>query len=198
MDKSDFCQQLIDDIKDDVLLDSDIMALESLLLFLLENDVERSFNNWKYLILKYDIKSLNNDLDFQRLVKNFPEKLMEKVGIESFFNYMEKLPHLKSQIVYKSIFNIYSSECFIYRSLDCYIKKNCKSLEKDLINTILDKSSVFSKLFFDKAELIKRVIVLHIENSSVPIDYLKELIDIVDNKKEQAVLKALLIDYFTF
>ena len=55
MDKSDFCQQLIDDIKDDVLLDSDIMALESLLLVLLENDVERSFNNWKYLILKYDI-----------------------------------------------------------------------------------------------------------------------------------------------
>lgn len=198
MDKSDFCQQLIDDIKDDVLLDSDIMALESLLLFLLENDVERSFNNWKYLILKYDIKSLNNDLDFQRLVKNFPEKLMEKVGIEVFFNYMEKLPHLKSQIVYKSIFNIYSSECFIYRSLDYYIKKNYKTLEKDLIRTILDKSSIFSKLFFDKAELIKRVIVLHIENSSVPIDYLKELIDIVDNKKERAVLKALLIDYFTF
>ena len=53
-------------------------------------------------------------------------------------------------------------------------------------------------MFFDKAELIKRVIALHIENSSVPIDYLKELIDIVDNKKERAVLKALLIDYFTF
>ena len=198
MDKSDFCQQLIDDIKDDVVLDSDIVALESLLLVLLENDVEKSFNNWKYLILKYDIKSLDNDLDFKRLVKNFPEKLMEKVGVESFFNYMEEIPYIKAQIIYKSIFNICSPECFIYRSLDYYIKKNYKTLEKDLINTILDKSSVFSKLFFDKAELIKRVIALHIENSSVPIDYLKELIDIVDNKKERAVLKALLIDYFMF
>ncbi len=198
MDKSDFCQQLIDDIKDDVLLDSDIMALESLLLVLLQNDVERSFNNWKYLILKYDIKSLNNDLDFKGLIKNFPEKLMEKVGVESFFKYMEEIPYLKAQIIYKKVFNIYSPECFIYRSLDYYIKKNYKTLEKDLINAILDKSSVFSKLFFDKAELIKRVIALHIENSSVPIDYLKELIDIVDNKKERAVLKALLIDYFTF
>ena len=102
MDKSDFCQQLIDDIKDDVLLDSDIMALESLLLVLLQNDVERSFNNWKYLILKYDIKSLNNDLDFKGLIKNFPEKLMEKVGVESFFKYMEEIPYLKAQIIYKS------------------------------------------------------------------------------------------------
>ena len=51
-------------------------------------------------------------------------------------------------------------------------------------------------MFFDKTELIKRVVILHIENNSIPLDYLKELINSIDNKKERAVLKTLLIDYF--
>jgi len=196
MDKSALCQCLIDDIKDDIEFDSDIIALESLLLTLLDYDIRCSFNSWKYIVLKYDIKNLNKELDFIPIIKNYPERLMNKIGVESFFNYMRGIPDFKVKIIYESIFNVYNPECFIYQSLSYYIKRNSKAEERNLIKNILDRSSYFSKMFFDKTELIKRVVILHIENNSIPLDYLKELINTIDNKKERAVLKTLLIDYF--
>ena len=52
MNKSEFCQNLFDDIKDDIEFDSDVVALYSLLLTMLKFDIEESLENWKYLILK--------------------------------------------------------------------------------------------------------------------------------------------------
>lgn len=196
MDKCDYCQQLFDDIKDDIEFDSDIIALESLLSNLLLYNQEKSINNWKYIILKYDIRCMNDELDFKPIIKDFPEKLMKKIGVEKFFFYMQNIPSSKSMIIYEAIFNIYSSDCFIYQSLSYYIRMNSRNEERTLIKNILDRSNSFSKIFFDKTELIKRIIILHIENNNICIDYLKELINIVDSKKEQAVLKTLLIDYF--
>lgn len=195
MDKCDYCQQLFDDIKDNIEFDSDIIALESLLSALLKYNQEKSINNWKYIILKYDIRNMNCELDFGPLIKDYPEKMMQKIGIEKFFSYMKNIPSSKLKVVYEAIFNVYSLDCFIYQSLSYYIKMNLKSEERTLIKNVLDRSNSFSKIFFDKTELIKRIIILHIENNNICIDYLKELINIVDNKKDQAVLKTLLIDY---
>lgn len=195
MDKCDYCQQLIDDIKDDIEFDSDIVALESLLLVLLNYNQSKSFDNWKYIILKYDIINLKGELDFNPIIKNYPEKLLQKVGIEKFFDYMKDISLTKAKIIYEILFNVYNSNCIIYNFLSDYIRKNENNKEKKLIKSVLDKSDLFSKAFFDKTELIKRVIVLHLENNRVCIDYLEELINLVNSKKDQAVLKTLLINY---
>lgn len=198
MTKSDFCQHLIDDIKDEVDFDSDVEALAALLVILLEYNVKKSFDNWKYLVLKYDFDSLNKDIDFIPLKKDYPEKLIQKVGIESFFNYMKDIPTSKAIMIYNAIFNIYCSDCFIYQSLNYYIKMNDNNSEVVLIKNILDKSKLVSKMFFDKTEFIKRIILLHVKNERIPIDFLQDLINSIENKKDRAVLNALLIDYLVF
>ena len=198
MNKSDFCQLLIDDIKDEIEFDSDVVALKSLLLVLLNYNVKLSFENWKYLILNYDINSMKQDINFLPLIRDYPKMLIKKIGVENFFDFMQEIPFLKTNIIYVTIFNVFSSDCLIYQSLEYYMKNNDNDSELDFIKSILNKSSYFSTLFFNKTEMIKRIIILHIENKSVQLDFLKSLIDKIDSKKEQAVLKALLIDYFTF
>lgn len=198
MNKSDFCQLLIDDIKDDIEFDSDIIALKSLLLKMLEYDDKKSFDNWKYLILKYDISDLSIDVDFMPIVNDYPEKLIDKVGLETFWNYMKEIPIGKTYMVYDVIFNIFNPKCFIYKILENYVKMNDKKSELIFVKNILNKSKAFSKLFFSKTELIRKIIILHIDNKFIPLDFIQELIEIVDNRKEKAVLKALLIDYLDF
>jgi len=198
MNKSDFCQLLIDDIKDEIEFDSDVVALKSLLLILLKHNIKLSFENWKYLILKYDINSLKHDINFLPIIKDYPKMLIKKIGVENFFDFMQEIPFFKANIIYITLFNVFSSDCLIYQSLDYYIKNNDNDSELDFIKSILNKSSYFSTLFFNKTEMIKRIIILHIENKSIQLDFLKTLIDKIDSKKEQAVLKTLLIDYFTF
>ena len=198
MNKSDFCQLLIDDIKDEIEFDSDVVALKSLLLILLKHNIKLSFENWKYLILKYDINSLKHDINFLPIIKDYPKMLIKKIGVENFFDFMQERPFFKANIIYITLFNVFSSDCLIYQSLDYYIKNNDNDSELDFIKSILNKSSYFSTLFFNKTEMIKRIIILHIENKSIQLDFLKTLIDKIDSKKEQAVLKTLLIDYFTF
>ncbi|MCI9280789.1 MAG: hypothetical protein HFI49_00815 [Bacilli bacterium] len=198
MNKSDFCQLLIDDIKDEIEFDSDVVALKSLLLVLLNYNVKLSFENWKYLILNYDINSMKQDINFLPLIRDYPKMLIKKIGVENFFDFMQEIPFLKTNIIYVTIFNVFSSDCLIYQSLEYYMKNNDNDSELKFIKSILNKSSYFSTLFFNKTEMIKRIIILHIENKSVQLDFLKSLIDKIDSKKEQAVLKALLIDYFTF
>ena len=198
MNKSDFCQLLIDDIKDEIEFDSDVVALKSLLLILLKHNIKLSFENWKYLILKYDINSLKHDINFLPIIKDYPKMLIKKIGVENFFDFMQEIPFFKANIIYITLFNVFSSDCLIYQSLDYYIKNNDNDSELDFIKIILNKSSYISTLFFNKTEMIKRIIILHIENKSIQLDFLKTLIDKIDSKKEQAVLKTLLIDYFTF
>lgn len=198
MNKSDFCQLLIDDIKDEIEFDSDVVALKSLLLILLKHNIKLSFENWKYLILKYDINSLKHDINFLPIIKDYPKMLIKKIGVENFFDFMQEIPFFKANIIYITLFNVFSSDCLIYQSLEYYMKNNDNDSELDFIKSILNKSSYFSTLFFNKTEMIKRIIILHIENKSVQLDFLKSLIDKIDSKKEQAVLKTLLIDYFTF
>lgn len=196
MDKSDLYQLLINDIKNAIEYDSDVTALKSLLLKLLDLSIASSFSNWKYIILKYDLRSL--EADFSPITKDYPIELIKKIGINNFFTYMKKLPILKSQIIYEQLFNIYNKRSFIYQSLDYYIKNNNINSEKDFIQSILTNSSHLPKLIFDKNYFIRLIIISHIDSKNIPKEFLKELINEVHNKKEQAVLKTLLLDYLVF
>jgi len=159
MNKSDFCQLLIDDIKDEIEFDSDVVALKSLLLVLLNYNVKLSFENWKYLILNYDINSMKQDINFLPLIRDYPKMLIKKIGVENFFDFMQEIPFLKTNIIYVTIFNVFSSDCLIYQSLEYYMKNNDNDSELKFIKSILNKSSYFSTLFFNKTEMIKRIIL---------------------------------------
>lgn len=195
MSKVQYAKKLFDDIKDEVDCDSDIIALESLLLILLDNDVQESILNWKYLILKYDINKLMKDIDFLPIIKDYPNALLKKINVDLFFQYMNDFPLEKMQIIYNQIFNIYESDCFIYQSLNYYISKHNYVEEKKFIHAILNQSKNFFIGVFDQTEFIRRIILLHLKHHQINDDYIFELIKCVDNKKDQAVLKTLLIDY---
>lgn len=195
MNKSEFCQNLFDDIKDDIEFDSDVVALYSLLLTMLKFDIEESLENWKYLILKNDLNDKKNEIDFKPIIKDYPEKLFSEMGVQKFFDYMDNIPSNKAKIIYDNIMDVYNSDCFIYGSLRYYIEKNDDQEERNIIRNILDKSNDFSKIIFDKTELIRRIICIHIDSKKIPLDLIKDLINNVENKKERAVLKTLIIDY---
>lgn len=198
MDKGDYISQLFDDIKDEIEFDSDVSALESLLYLLLDENLNDSITKWKYLILKYDLDEMMRDVDFTPLIKIYPNALLKKVGIEAFFDYISDLPLKKAKIIYNHIFNIYEPDCFIYQSLNFLLEKNDYLEEKNLIRIFLDKSSDFFEGIFDKTEFIRRVILIHIDHHELSNSFLQDLIYSLDSKKDQAVLKTLLINYLTF
>lgn len=198
MGKSDYAEKLYDAIKDEVKCDSDILALESLLEIIIEEDIEKSFERWKYVILKYDFLELLDDVDFTPIMRNFPTIFLEKVGVTTFFSYMSNISIDKAQVIYSYIFDIYDRDSYLNLSLITYIESNNFLNEEKFIYSILDRSESFFVGFFDITEFIRNIIMKHIEYKSMPYSLIKKLVDMLDNKKDKAVLKTLLIDYFEF
>lgn len=195
MNKHDYIMDLYNDIKDRIELDSDVVALYTILCKLFQMDREESINCWKYLILKYDIKEIGRDIDFLPLIKDYPIMILENLGLNAFFQEVESISHSKLEYIYQFLFNIYDANSFIYQSLDYYIKRNRYQDEKKLIQIFLEKKKDFFKGIFDQTEFIRRVILLHLKRKNVSLEFINYLIDLIDNAKDKAVLKTLIIDY---
>lgn len=195
MNKHDYIMNLYNDIKDNVELDSDVVALYTILCRLFQIDLEESISCWKYLILKYDIKEKGRDIDFLPLIKDYPIKILEKLGLSCFFQKTDGIPQSKLEYIYQFLFNIYDANSFIYQSLDYYIKRSRYQDEKKLIQIFLEKKKDFFKGIFDQTEFIRRVILLHLKRKNVSLEFINYLIDLIDNAKDKAVLKTLIIDY---
>ncbi len=195
MNKHDYIMDLYNDIKDRIELDSDVVALYTILCKLFQMDREESINCWKYLILKYDIKEMGRDIDFLPLIKDYPIMILENLGLNAFFQEVEGISHSKLEYIYQFLFNIYDANSFIYQSLDYYIKRNRYQDEKKLIQIFLEKKKDFFKGIFDQTEFIRRVILLHLKRKNVSLEFINYLIDLIDNTKDKAVLKTLIIDY---
>lgn len=195
MNKHDYIMDLYNDIKDRIELDSDVGALYTILCKLFQMDREESIKCWKYLILKYDIKEMGRDIDFLPLIKDYPIMILENLGLNAFFQEVESISHSKLEYIYQFLFNIYDANSFIYQSLDYYIKRNRYQDEKKLIQIFLEKKKDFFKGIFDQTEFIRRVILLHLKRKNVSLEFINYLIDLIDNAKDKAVLKTLIIDY---
>lgn len=195
MNKHDYIMDLYNDIKDRIELDSDVGALYTILCKLFQMDREESIKCWKYLILKYDIKEIGRDIDFLPLIKDYPIMILENLGLNAFFQEVEDISHDKLEYIYQFLFNIYDANSFIYQSLDYYIKRNRYQDEKKLIQIFLEKKKDFFKGVFDQTEFIRRVILIHLKRKNVSLEFINYLIDLIDNTKDKAVLKTLIIDY---
>jgi len=196
MDKSDYITSLFNNIKDDIEFDSDIIALNSLLNAMLNLNVLKSFNNWKYIIDKYEIQKLGLDIDFTPLYIDYLVNLIKKIGFKEFFVLFESVLINKRKIIYSSLFNIYDNNCFLFVYIRNLINKNWLKEEKEFINLIIKESISFSKETFDKTEFLKKIIIMHINNNKVNSKFLEDLTNMPETSKERAILKALLIDYF--
>ncbi len=198
MNRENYIENLFNDIKDDVLIDTDVIALEKLLVALLESDFETSVNNWKYLLSKYDIKAYNKDVDFSPLLNSYPLELIKKVGLKNFFVLIRSVNFLKRRKIYKLLFNVYDFNSGIYIILKDVISKKELDLEKTMIELILENQDEYPIDVFDLNFFLKNVILLHLELNVVDDVFLLGLTDIPESAKERAVLKTLLIDYVIF
>lgn len=194
MEKENYIAKLFNDIKDNIEFDSDIIAIITLLTKMLDYDVKQSFFNWKYVVQKYDIPKLMTDIDFEPLLKDYPIRLLEKVGYSSFFEYIKTIPKTIQNLIYSYLFNVFSKS-FLYDIILSFIHNKKIKEEKKFVIFILKQSSFFPKDIFDTMEFLKKTIFLHIKEKYIPIKILLEFTEYPTNKKEQAVLKSLLIDY---
>lgn len=197
MNKYNYIVKLFDDIKEDIEFDSDVVTIEVLLNKMLDYDVEQSFLNWAWILKKYDILKLMNDIDFLPLLHGFPISFMKKVGYVSFFEYLNRIPLFSQKLVFDSLFNVFTSSSIFDDFISSFILNKDIKGEKDFIFFILKQSNMFSKDIFDEAKFLKKIIELHIQREYVPVSLLKPLTDYPKEKKERAILKTLLIDYIS-
>lgn len=195
MNKYNYIVKLFDNIKEDIEFDSDVVTIEVLLNKMLDYDIEQSFLNWVWILKKYDILKLMNDIDFLPLLKSFPESFMKKIGYISFFEHMNHVPFSLQKMVFEFLFNVFAPSSIFDDFISSFILSKDIKGEKDFILFILKQSNKFSKDIFDEAKFLKKIIELHIQRGYVPISLLKPLTDYPKDKKERAILKTLLIDY---
>ncbi len=196
MKKGDYIANLFDDIKDNIELDSDIIALLTLLKAMLKCDELRSFEMWKDIIEYYDIQKLMTDIDFSPLFYDYPIDFIKKVGFAYFFDLMKSFSIEKKVLIYTYLFNVYDSHCFLFDYLDFTIQAKNIVDEKCIIQCIIKESKNFPYEIFDQTEFLKKVIFLHLDHQIMPLELLEEFTEIPRSKKEKALLKTLLIDYF--
>lgn len=198
MNRDDYIENLFNDIKDDVLIDTDVIALEKLLVTLLDSDFEASVKDWKYLLNKYDIKAYNKDVDFCPLLNSYPLELIKKVGLKKFFALIQSVNFLKRREIYKLLFNVYDFNSGIYLILKDIISKKELDLEQSMIELILENQMEYPIDVFDLKFFLKNVILLHLDLNVIDEAFLLKLTDIPESAKERAVLKTLLIGYVRF
>lgn len=195
MEKTNYLEYLFDSIKDKVEFDTDVLALEKLLLAMLKIDLKLSINKWIEILDGYDIKTMSVDIDFEAILSSYPKEVIMVSGLEYFLEVTNSITEKKRNLVYMSIFNIYRDDNVLYKLIsECINNKNIKE-EKELIYLIIKNAGDSLRSVFDIVKFLKDVIIMHIENDLIDMDLLNELADIPDNLKDKAILKTLLIDY---
>lgn len=195
MNKGEFIDFLFCNIKDNIEFDSDIVALRTLLIANLKINANEAKEKWIYLLKKYNVKELCQDIDFLPLLNDFPSFLIEQEGIETFFELIEKVDKETRKLIYGSLFDIYSKNCGIYTALRNLILNNKSTQEKQCIEYVIKKSSEYPPGVFDIKDFLQGIISYHLNNNHKDINFLMKIAEIPENIKDQSLLKTLLIDY---
>ena len=184
-------EELFASLKDNLEFDSDITAIVKVLNYELSLDKNLALKNWFYLLTKYDIKNTMYDIDYKPLIKDFPLQYIKIYSLKEFLNL--NLPNSIKQLIYYYTFNSFNKEGII-ELLKELIKENKLDKELEILDTIILYSKEFKKEYFDLTELLKQIINIHISLNKINKEYLEKLIKKAPTKKDQALLKTLLID----
>lgn len=195
MDKEKYLINLYEDIEKEIEFDSDIEALVKILEVLYHINGKESFELWRQLIEKHNIKELENDIDLLPLLVTYPMKIIKEKGLEHFFNQMNIISVANQKIIYKELFNIYHENSLLYSYMLHLIIEKKEQEELRTIESIIKHNHLFSISTFDLFHFLRKIILIHIEQNKISIPLFEKLIDHIHNKKEQAILKTLYIDY---
>lgn len=188
-----YLQDLFDKIKDDIEFDSDVIALEILLNKMFIIMEAKCYENYIYILKKYDLNNLKIDIDFTPLTKSFAQKLIFNKGLIKYLNITNDLEFSKKAFIYSELFNLYHEDCILYTLMEEYIKHNNLKKIKTIINIVI-KLEKYIKQVFDKTEFLKKVIIIYLKNGYTGKKFLNETINFLSSPKERAILKALLIN----
>lgn len=184
--------KMFNSLKDKIEFDSDVEAIYRILCKTLYIDLNKTIDCWLYILKHYNINELKKDLDFTLLLNEFPIKLIKIIGLKEFFKLTNKIDKKVVFLIDNELFRSSSYNEGIYLIINDYIINNEVLKEKEFIQDIWNYHNIN---IFDYAEFIKNIILKHLEYHKIDLNYFKELIKSVKNRKEQIKLQALIIDY---
>ncbi len=195
MNKAFSIDNLYDDLKDNIEFDEDVEALFKILKKTLKDDQEKGIEEWIYIMKRYDFQQLQKDINVFPLTNDF---LLELTKIKSLIDTVElinRLPLINQKIVRNHFFNVFCTASGINQ----YFSENSfKKQEREIlcdIKYILDDKLIKDKMTFNKTIFLKKIIIAYLSTPSPNMNFLLEISDLPETKKERAILKSLLIDY---
>lgn len=194
MDKASFIDGLYDELKDKIEFDEDVEALSKILIATLQIDRKLSQNRWLYIMQRYNLKTLKEEIDFYPLIENYLKKYLDYTNLKELLNLISLLP-INNKIIVDNIFmNTFNQNSYLYQ----YFKKNILAgkFEKELLEIKMIISSYNNnKYIFSETNFLKNIILIHINTNKINLEYLLKLTNIPQCPKAQSLLKSLLIDY---
>ena len=194
MDKASFIDLLYDELKDKIEFDEDVEALSKILIATLQIDRKLSQNRWLYIMQRYNLKTLKEEIDFYPLIENYLKKYLDYTNLKELLNLISLLP-INNKIIVDNIFmNTFNQNSYLYQ----YFKKNILAgkFEKELLEIKMIISSYNNnKYIFSETNFLKNIILIHINTNKINLEYLLKLTNIPQCPKAQSLLKSLLIDY---
>ena len=188
-------QSLFDILKDNLEFDRDVMAITKILKKELEIDFPKAIKNWKYLLNKYDLKTLSEDINMKPLTTEFPLLIIENAGIQSFLTIRGELSDNNKFLIDNAIFNTFKPNEGISLIVEDLINQKKEKEEMAFIDSIIAFQRDFPKEIFDITEFLYNIILWHLEKREINLNHLKNICLKAPSIKEQTILRAMFIDY---
>ncbi len=191
--KNNKIEALFNDLKDNIEFDSDVLAINIIIKKMLKINQNIALSWWVYILNNYELNS--KDINFKSILFDIPYELLKINLINDLFIIRDNLTTQKRIILDNYLLNIYS-DSVIKKIIEYYIIKNKFLLEKRLISKIITNKENINMEIFDFNDFVSLIISTHLKyNKLSNLNWLFSLIDLVNNKKEKAKIKVLLIDY---
>ena len=136
---------------------------------------------------------LQNDIDFTLLTQNYLLEILNYYDLRSTISLLSKIPIENRKIIENEFLNVFNLQSGIYKYFKKLIKNNQYQKEMNDLTYIIKGN--FNKLIFDSQTLLKNIIIIHLKEKHIDINLLMKIARLSPNKKDQALLKSLFIDY---
>ncbi len=186
-------QELFNILKDEIEFDRDIVAISRILISQFSYNQALAEKNWQYILNNYNIKELQQDLDFEPILKKIPLLIIKQEGISAYLKLRDNLKKDNQFLTDNEIFCTSTPNDGIYVIIDGLITKENYTEEKTIINEVIKNSFKLPKELFEITEFLRNIIKSHITKNKMNLDLINELIIQAPTKKDQALLKTLLI-----
>ena len=194
MNQAHFIEELFNSLKDKIEFDEDISALFQILKKMLKINKKKSIEYWLYIMNHYNLKDMRKEINFEPLTNNYLLEILKIDNLSNLYYLLEIILPVNKKIIEGTFFNIYKKNSGIYMYFKKIIIKKAKEQEISEIKLVINQE-INNKMFFDTVEFLKRIMEYHLKIKDTDLNHLLKIAMIPQNKKDQSLLKTLLIDY---